>query len=204
MKLYGAARGVNPRRVRIFLAEKGITDVEHINLDLKAGENLSPEFRKKNPLGKVPVLELDDGTLILESIAICRYFEALYPEPNLMGIGARETAEIEMWTRIVEFEMQQAASMAFRHILAPFADREPIVREWGEINRDKLEKMTHFLDGRLEKHEFIAADRYTIADICALCALEQGVHLLKLEFDESRANLLRWYEAMKARPSYRA
>lgn len=204
MKLYGSGRATNPRRVRIFIAEKGIPGIENIDLNVKAGDNLTAEFRKKNPLGKVPVLELDDGTCLSESIAICRYLESLYPEPNLMGRDGREIAEIEMWTRIVDFEMQQAASMAFRHLKAPFADRETIVPEWGAVNMKKLEEMTGFLDRHLASRKYIVAGRFTIADICALCALEQGINLLKLEFEHSKPHLLAWYESLKERGSYKA
>lgn len=203
MKLYGAQRAVNPRRARIFIAEKGIQDIEHIHLDLFGGENLKAEFTAKNPFTTVPVLELEDGTYIPESIAICRYLEALYPEPNLFGLTPRETADIEGWTRIIEYQAQVPASMAFRHTSGVFADREAVVKEWGEVSRERLLKNLKRFDQRLAGREFVAANRYTIADVCLTCAMDQATNSVKVELDPAiYGNLLNWYARVKQRPSY--
>ncbi len=131
MKVYELRRAPNARRVRMFLAEKGI-EMEYQQVDLGAGENLAPAFLTKNPAGRIPVLELDDGTCLSETLAICRYFEELHPEPNLFGSTALERATIEMWSRFIEFNLWLPTGMAFRHITGFYKDRERVFPEWGE------------------------------------------------------------------------
>src|SRR5215467_15072461 len=137
MKLYDGGRAPNPRRVRIFLAEKGI-EVPLETLDLGALEHKTEAFAAINPLQRVPVLELDDGTVITESIAICRYFEALRPEPPLFGRGALEIALVEMWNRRVELNLYSAVSAVFRHTHPAMKDFESQIPEWGEANKPRV------------------------------------------------------------------
>lgn len=205
MKLYGAERGVNPRRVRIFIAEKGIDGVEHIHLDLRAGDNLSADFIEKNPWRTVPVLELDDGSTIGESLAICRYLEAMYPQPNLFGADPREIADIETWGRRVEFDCQIPTSQCFRNLTKIFADREENSDEWAEISRRRMLAGLSRMERRLEEAPFVAGDRFTIADILLTVVLDQAVNAIKQPLDEEHfGSLLSWYDEMKARPSYSA
>lgn len=202
MKLYDSKTAPNPRRARIFLAEKGIS-VPTVQVDIAKAENASEEFRRVNPLGRLPVLELDDGTAIAESVAICRYFEEVQPEPNLLGRDARERAEIEMWQRRMEFELFLPISMCFRHTHAFFRGRYPQVEEWGELNRKHAEHTMRWLDGELAGREFIAGGRFTIADITALCAIDFG-RVTGIRIADEHANLKRWYGAVSARPSAKA
>lgn len=202
MKIYDSKTAPNPRRVRIFLAEKGI-EVPYVEVDIAQRENSTPEFLELNPLGRLPVLQLDDGTTLAESVAICRYFEGIQPQPNLMGEGARESAEIEMWQRRMEFELFLPISMTFRHTHAFFRGRYPQVPEWGEECRKHAEHTMRWLDRELGRREFIAGARYTIADITALCALDFG-RVSKIRIAEDKANLTRWYAAVSARPSAKA
>ena len=205
MKLYGAERGVNPRRVRIFLAEKGVADIEHVNLDLRAGDNLSDEFLQKNPWRTVPVLELDDGSFISESVAICRYFEALYPEPNLFGTTPYEIADIETWSRRVEFDYQVPTSQCFRNVTRIFEGREECSEEWGEISRRRMLEGLLRMERRLEESTFVAGERFTLADIMLTVVLDQALNAIKQPLDEEHyGSLLSWYDEIKARPSYRA
>lgn len=206
MKLYGALRGVNPRRVRLLLAEKGIVDqVEQVHLDLRAGDNLTEEFLQKNPWATVPVLELTDGSYISESVAICRYLEALYPEPNLFGVTPREIAEIETWSRRVEFDCQVPASQCFRNVTRIFEDREECSSEWAEISRRRMLQGLTRMEKRLRASAFVAGDRYSMADIMLTVVLDQAVNAIKQPLDEEHYGaLLSWYDEMQARPGYKA
>lgn len=168
MKIYEMKIAPSPRRVRMFLAEKGI-DMEYVELDLQKGDNCTEAFRAKNPMAKVPVLELDDGTCISETVAICRYFEELHPEPSLMGRTPLEKAQIEMWQRWVEFYFLMPTGMCFQHSSGYFADRMTPVKEWGEVCRESTKKYFGFLDRHLADHRFLAGDEFSIADITAFC-----------------------------------
>jgi len=202
MKLYDSKTAPNPRRVRIFLAEKGI-EVPTVEVDIVKAENRGEDFRKKNELGVVPVLELDDGTCIAESVAICRYFEETKPEPPLMGTDARDRALVEMWQRRMEFEIFIPMTQVFRNLHPFFAGRIPQVAEWGEVNRAHAEKQMGWLDRVLADREFIAGSRYTIADITALCAIDFG-RVSKIRIQPEQKNLGRWYEAVSGRASAKA
>jgi glutathione S-transferase len=202
MRLYDSSTAPNPRRVRIFLAEKGIA-LPTEQVDIAAAVNRGPEFRQKNPLGTVPVLELDDGTCIAESVAICRYFEETQPTPPLMGTGARDRALVEMWQRRMEFELFIPIAQVFRNGHPFFAGRIPQVPEWGEVSRRHAEASMAWLDRELAGREFIAGDRYTIADITALCAIDFG-RVSKIRIPPALANLARWHAAVAARPSAQA
>ncbi|HKA53911.1 MAG TPA: glutathione S-transferase family protein [Candidatus Binatia bacterium] len=202
MKIYNSQTAPNPRRVRIFLAEKGI-QVPCEEVDIVKAVNRSPEFRKKNPMGTVPVLELDDGTCIAESVAICRYFEETQPDPPLMGVDARDRAVVEMWQRRMEFELLWTVANSFRHRHEFFKGRIPQVPEFAEVSRQAAESSLAWLDGVLADRPFIAGGRYTIADITALCAVDFG-RVSKIRILPEQQNLARWYEAVSARPSAKA
>ncbi|GAC13625.1 glutathione S-transferase family protein [Aliiglaciecola lipolytica] len=199
MKIYDTHTAPTPRRVRIFLAEKGI-DMEYVQVDLQKGENISPDMRLKNPIGKVPILELDDGTCISESVAICRYFEALHPEPPLMGTTALEQAQIEMWQRQVEFALFMQVGMCFQHTTGYFKDRMTPVPEYGEVAGINASKYLNVLEKRLKDNEFIANNSFSIADITALCAIDFA-RVVKIKIKDDQVNLQRWYNAVSARPS---
>ena len=144
MKLYESP-SPNARRVQVFMAEKGI-DCERVPVDIRAGENISAEYLAKNPGGRVPMLELDDGTFLSESVAICRYLEGLHPEPNLFGTTPLESALIEMWQRRVELNFMAEVAGAFRNITGFFKDRETCVAEWGQVCAEKAAKSIHMFD----------------------------------------------------------
>ena len=202
MKLYDASTAPNPRRVRIFLAEKGISvPVEEV--DIVSAQNRSAEFRAKNVMGTLPVLELDDGTTIAESVAICRYFEELQPDPPLMGTDAKDRAAIEMWQRRMEFELFLPITQVFRNGHAFFKGRIPQVPEYGEVCRKHAEQRLEWLDGVLADRPFVAGERYTIADITALCAIDFG-RVSSIRVTPEQPNLARWHAAVSSRPSAKA
>jgi len=202
MKIYDAQMAPNPRRVRIFLAEKGI-QVPYVQVDLASAENRGAEFRKKNPLGVVPVLELDDGTCIAESVAICRYFEELHPQPPLMGTDALDRALVEMWQRHMELEVFVPIAQVFRNSSPFFKGRIAQVPEYGEACRKQAEQRLAWLDQELAAREFIAGPRYTIADITALCGIDFG-RVSSIRILPEQKNLARWHAAVSARPSAQA
>ncbi len=202
MKIYETKTAPNPRRVRVFLAEKGI-HMEYVQVDIQNGENLSAAMIAKNPLGKVPVLELDDGTCISETDAICTYFEALHPEPPLMGTTALEKATIAMWQRQVEFTLMMQIGMCFQHTTGYFKDRMVPVPEFGVEAGKIAANYLNILDKRLATSPFIAGESFTIADITALCAIDFG-RVVKIRLQDSQVNLLRWYQDVSSRPSVKA
>ncbi len=192
MKIYVDSGGTapSPRRVRIYLAEKGIeVPYEHLKIDQ---ENRTPEFRQKNPFYTLPVLELDDGSCIAESIAICRYFEELHPEPPLFGKTPWERARIEMWMRRVEQRLYVAIELAHEAVLP--------VESAAKFRRGAL-RMMSFLDGLLADREFIAGADYTIADVFALSAIDFGIGHVNFQIAPELKNLERWYQAVSSRPS---
>lgn len=202
MKLYDYKMAPNPRRVRIFLAEKGI-QVPDEQIDLAKAQNRTPEFLKINPFGGVPVLQLDDGTLLAETVAICRYFEEMHPEPRLMGADARDKALVEMWQRRMELNLFAMVTGAFRNTSDFFKGRIPQVPEYGEVCRQAAEKALGMLDGFLAVSKFIAGERYSIADITAVVAIDFA-KLIKLRITPEQKNLTRWYETVSSRPSAKA
>jgi glutathione S-transferase len=203
MKLYDAGRAPNPRRTRIFLAEKGI-NVPSEQVDMMAKEHKTPQYTAINPLQRMPALELDDGTVISESIAICRYFEAVQPEPPLFGVGAKEIAEVEMWNRRCELNLMFPVAQVFRHSHPAMKDLEvPQVAEWGEANRPKVADFLKILDTQLKTHRFVAGDKFSVADITALCAVD-FMKPSKIPMPEGLDNLQRWHAEVSARPSARA
>jgi glutathione S-transferase len=202
MKLYDSAFAPNPRRVRIFLAEKGV-EVPTVQVDIGKAENRRPEFLAKNPMGAVPVLELDDGTFLAESVAICRYFEEVQPEPVLMGTDARDRAVVEMWNRRMELEVALPIMQSFRNTHDFFKGRIPQVPEYGEVCKAAAAKNLEWLDAELAGRAFVAGDRYTIADITALVGIDFG-RTVNVRIQPEQKNLQRWYEAVSSRPSAKA
>lgn len=203
MKLYDSGRAPNPRRVRIFLAEKGIT-VPTEEVDMMTGAHRSPEYTSINPLQRMPALVLDDGTVITESIAICRYFEAQKPEPPMFGVGALETAQVEMWNRRCEINLLLTVANVFRHLHPAAKTLEvPQVAAWGEANRPRVLEFLTIFDAQLGKHKFAAGERYSVADITALCAVD-FMKPSKIEMPAEHANIKRWHAEVSARPSAKA
>jgi glutathione S-transferase len=185
--------------VRIFLAEKGIS-VPLEPVDLGAREHKSPNFTNLNPLQRVPVLVLDDGTILTESIAICRYFEALRPEPLLFGRGAKEAGLVEMWNRRVELGLYNAVSAVFRHLHPAMKESEDQVPEWGEANKPRVMAFLEWLDRELKDRLFIAGDHFTVADITGLVSID-FMKPAKLTVPEGLIHLRRWHQQISARPS---
>ena len=203
MKLFDGGLAPNPRRVRIYLAEKSI-EVPLVPIDMTALEHKSEKVSSRNPLQRLPVLELDDGTIISETIAICRYFEELHPEPPLMGIDALDKAIVEMWSRRMELHLLMPVAHAFRHLHPAMKEWEvPQVAEWGEANKPRVIETLNWLDGELADHEFIAGERYTIADITAMISID-FMKPARIKVPEDCENLLRWYKTVSLRPSARA
>ncbi|MDX8537498.1 glutathione S-transferase [Mesorhizobium abyssinicae] len=200
MKLFDGGRAPNPRRVRVFLAEKGI-EVPLVPVDMGALEHKQQAVSSRNPLQRLPVLELDDGTIITESVAICRYFEELYPEPPLFGQGALGKAKVEMWQRRIELNLLSSVAQAFRHIHPAMKEWEvPQVPEWGEANKPKAVEFLKLLDAELAQREFAAGDSYSIADITGLIAID-FMKPARIRVPEECTNVLRWHAAISSRPS---
>ncbi len=202
MKIYETKTAPNPRRVRMFLAEKGIP-MAYQQVDILKGENLTAEMRAKNPLGKVPVLELDDGTCIAETDAICTYFEALHPDPPLLGTLPLEKATIAMWQRQVEMALLLQIGMCFQHTTGYFKDRMTPVPEYGREAGINAAKYLNILERRLELHDFIAGPSFSIADITALCAIDFG-RVVDIRLQEHHGNLQQWYARVSQRESAQA
>ena len=203
MLLYDGGRVPNARRVRMFLAEKGIS-VPMTPVDLGRKEHKTEAFSALNPLHRVPVLVLDDGTVLTESVAICRYFEEIQPDPPLFGTGAKERALIEMWQRRLELELFFPVAHAFRHLHPAMATFEvPQVPAWGEANRDRAVAYMRQLDDNLEKTTFVGGETFSVADITGFVALE-FTKAGKIDIPVELANLRRWHAAIATRPSARA
>ena len=203
MKLFDGGRAPNPRRVRVFLAEKGI-EVPLVPVDMGAMGHRADEIAGRNPLRRLPVLELDDGTVITESVAICRYFEELHPEPALFGTGALGRARVEEWQRRMELNFLATVAQAFRHTHPAMKEWEvPQVAEWGEANRPKALDFLALLDRELAGRAFAAGDDYSIADITGMIAVD-FMKPAKIEMPEEFANVRRWYADVAGRPSAKA
>ncbi len=202
MKLYDSKMAPNPRRTRIFLAEKGIS-VPTEQVDMMAKEHFTAEYTAINPLQRMPALLLDDGTVIAESIAICRYFEALQPEPPLFGTGAQEIALVEMWQRRAENNFFAPVAAVFRHLHPAMKELEvPQVPAWAEANRPRVTWFLDFIDRELANREFIAGNRFSMADITMLVAVD-FMKPSRLQMPDA-ANVKRWHAAVSARPSAKA
>jgi glutathione S-transferase len=210
MKLYEYKGAPSPRRIRIFLAEKGV-NIATVQVDLGSGENLKPEYLSINPRGLVPTLQLDDGTCIDETMAICRYFEELYPQPPLMGTDARSKAIIESRTRHIEFDGLFAVADAFRNTTPAFANRalpgvtDPVAAI-PQLAQRGFAAVDRFFDGLnryLGGNEYVAGERFSNADIVGLCVVDFA-RWIKRSIPEQHSHSLRWYQAVSSRPSAKA
>ena len=200
MILYGAPMPApNPRRVRIFLAEKGI-DIPETNVDMMKREHKSPEFRAKNSMGQLPALELDDGTCISETVAICRYFEETHPEPPMFGRTAVEKALVDQWIRRVEFAVMMPVGNFWRHAHPFTAALLTQFKDFGESNKETYQGAQKYLDRELDGREFLVGDSYTMADICLLSTVDFA-EWIGLPVEDEFTNLKAWRERVKARPS---
>ena len=200
MKLYNSNFAPNPRRVRIFLAEKGLS-IPRVEVDLGKLEHKTAEFSALNPFQTIPVLELDDGTKISESIAICRYVEELHPEPNLFGATPLERATVEMWQRRVELHLMLPIAQVMRHTHPHMVQMEdPQVPDWAAANRPRALRNMLIFDGVLSDRPYIAGDRFTVADITGLVALD-FTRPARIVIPPELAHLNRWRNTLSARPS---
>ena len=201
MKLLDEKRAPNPRRVRVYLAEKGIA-VPFEQVDIMTGQAKTAEFTALNPIQRVPVLILDDGTAIAETIAICRYFEALHPEPSLFGQTPLEIARIEMWNRRAEFNFLFPVAQVFRHLHPAMAELEkPQVPAWAEANKPRVGEIIGIFDQALAKTRFLAGDSFSVADITAMVATD-FMKPARLAIPDGAVNFKRWYDEVRSRPSH--
>ncbi|CAN5769520.1 glutathione S-transferase [soil metagenome] len=203
MLLYHDPRAPNPRRVRVFLAEKGVAyDTIEVLIADKAHQTAA--FRKKNPIALLPVLELADGRVLRESMAICRYIEETHPDPNLMGADAWERAQIEMWNRHAELELLWPIAQIFRNTHKFWEGRIKQVPEFAELMREHVAERLEWLEGEMAKRAFMAGERFTVADITAMCALDFGkVSNVRLS-EETHPQLVAWHKRVSERPSSKA
>jgi glutathione S-transferase len=200
MKLYNENNPApNPRRVRIFLAEKGLS-IPLVHVPMRQGAHKSAEFVAKNSLGQVPVLELDDGSTLSESIAICRYLEELHPTPALFGENAWQRAQVEMWTRRIEFGLMSRIGAVWVHTHKFTAQLGTQYKDFGEASRERGIKTMHWLNDELKDREFIANERYSMADIVTLTTIDFAT-FIGMEMPEDLANLRTWHARVSARPS---
>jgi len=203
VKLYNHPIAPSPRRVRIFAAEKEIK-LELQDVDLLAGQSHTPEFLAKNASGAVPVLELEDGSYLPESVAMCRYLEGLYPEPNRFGRDFREQSHIEMWNRRMELELFFHVGNAVINTSPLFRGVFPQFPEYGEAQRAAALERIERMDRELGGHEYIAGTRFTIADITALVAIDIGGAMGDIQLNPRLENLTRWHKMVSSRPSAKA
>lgn len=204
MKLYSAPMPApNPRRVRMAAAERGVP-IDEVMLDLRRGEHKSPEHLARNPLGQVPVLELDDGTMISETVSICRYLDAIEGEPSLFGDGARDQALIDMWIRRVEIQIGEPVKMFWRHAHPATAALLTQHKDYGASNRDLLDRSMTWFDQELsDGRSFIIGDAFTMADIAAVTIIDFAA-LIGMDPLRDRANAKAWHDRVSSRPSYKA
>ena len=203
MKILDEKRAPNPRRVRVYLAEKGIA-VPFEQVDIMTGAAQTAEFTALNPIQRVPVLILDDGAAIAETMAICRYFEALPPEPSLFGRTPLEIARIEMWNRRAEINFLWPVAQVFRHLHPAMAELEkPQVPAWAEANKPRVGEIIGIFDQALAKTRFLAGDRFSVADITATIATD-FMKPARRAIPDGAANFKRWYDEVRSRPSYAA
>jgi glutathione S-transferase len=200
MKLYNSNAAPNPRRVRVFLAEKGVA-IPRVEVDLGTLEHKTTGYSSVNPFQTIPALELDDGTVISESIAICRYIEEVHPDPNLFGTTPIERALVEMWQRRAEWHLLLPIAQVFRHTHPHMSKMEdPQIAEWAAANRPRVARNMMIFDDILRDRPFLAGERFTVADITGLIALD-FTRPARIVIPQEMKNLIRWHEALKARPS---
>ena len=202
MKIYGFALAPNPRRLRIFLAEKGLK-IPSEDVDITQGKNRTPEMLAKNPTGGLPFMELDDGSYLAESVAICRYLEGLHPEPNLLGKDNREQADIEMWNRRMELNLFGPVARTFQNTSDFFKERFKQFPEYGAAQHETANQQMQWLDQQIGNKPFVAGDRFTIADITAEVAIDFGA-FAGIKADPALKNLARWHQSVASRPSAKA
>ena len=193
----------SPRKVRMLIAEKNISDIEIINIDLMSGEHKTPEYRAIAPNSRIPALKLDNGTVIMESTAICRYLESLYPEPNLFGESAIEIASIEMWQARIYNELMIPLAMAFRHLHPGMSNMEIQNKEYGETQKNIGVKSLKYFDMVLSESEFVAGNRYTFADIQMITTTDFFIGLNRLSM-EDYPEIKRHFNLMSERSSFSA
>ena len=210
MKFYNFALAPSPRRVRVFMAEKGI-EIPSVEVGLRDGEHLNSEFLKLNPWATVPVLELDDGTCISEAIAVCRYLESAYPEPPLMGRDAKEIGVIAMWEHRFEWDGYLAVAETLRNSSERMKDRAYTgaanfvqIPEVAERGRLRIQRFFELLDERCSDSPFVGGDTYSVADITALISVDFAAGALKITLPDNLAHAKRWHEVVSARPSAKA
>ena len=200
MKIYELAASPSAKRVRIFLNEIGLV-IPTVSVDIRAGENLTQEFLDKSANGRIPLLELDDGVFLSESVAICRYLESTTnPVSSLFGNTALEQAQIEMWHRMVELQGLIPAFQAFRNISGVYADRETCIASWGEESKLRLINFLPCLDKHLSKHTYIAGEQFSIVDITGYILITFAKNL-KIDIPAELTHLARWFESVQQRPS---
>ena len=206
MKFYDCKTAPSPRRVRVFMAEKGL-DLETVEIDLATGEQFSDAFRQVNPDCVVPALELDDGSCLSEVVAICQYLEELHPEPALLGTTPEERARVSMWNAKVEQQGLLAVMEALRNFAKGFKGRAVAglssheqIPELAERGRHRTLEFFERLDGQLADHRYLSGDRFSMADISALVFVDFA-KWIKIEIPEDCANVRRWYEEVSQRPS---
>lgn len=199
MHLYTNSMSPNGQRVAVFMKEKGL-DIPTTEIDLRAGENLSAEYRAKNMMGRVPVLELDDGVYLAESQAICRYLEFLEPTPNLFGEPGVEMALIEMWSRRVEMNLMMPVAQGFRNLTGFFKDREKCVKEWGEVSVEVARQAAELFDAHLASNRFLLGDRYCIADMLLAIVVGFARNVGQDFFDLE--HLARFHAEVTSRPAF--
>jgi glutathione S-transferase len=204
MQLHDGGRAPNPRRVRIFFAEKGLALPEIVKVDLASFEQKSEAYLAINPTGQTPTLVLDDGTAISETMAICRYIEALYPEPALFGRAPLDQALVEMWSRRIEFGLYTAVQAVFRHGHPGMAASEsPQVAQWAEVNRPRVLQNLAMLEAQLRGRAFVCGDSISVADITAGVTVD-FLRAAKIALPEEHVNISRWHQSLAARPSWSA
>ncbi len=200
MRLYNSNFAPNPRRVRVFLSEKGLS-IPRVDVDLANLEHKTPDYSAVNPFQLIPALELDDGTVIGESIAICRYIEELHPEPNLFGANPLERAMVEMWQRRVEWHLLLPIAQVFRHTHPHMAKLEdPQIADWASVNRPRVLRSMIIFNDVLRDRSFVAGDRLTVADITGLVALD-FTRSARIAIPPELTNLARWHETLRSRAS---
>ncbi|XOV89770.1 MAG: glutathione S-transferase family protein [Pseudomonadota bacterium] len=200
MHLFTTSASPNGQRVGVFMKEKGV-NIDKTEIDLRGGENITDEFKARNPFGRVPVLELDDGTYLAESNAICLYLERLHPEPNLFGESPLEQAQVEMWGRRVELNLLQPVAQAFRNLTGFFKDREKCSTEWGEIAAETARTNAALFNQHLAHHRYLLGERYTVADMTLAIALGFAKNTRQDFFDME--HLKRFHEEVTAREAFK-
>jgi len=201
LKLYSSPVAPSPRKVLIFIAEKGIENIEVKNLDLGKLEHKTSEYKEIAPNSRIPALVLDNGEVILETTAICRYLECLHPDPNLFGIDENEIAQIEMWYSRISFELMMPLMFGFRHTHPHMSELENQNNEFGLAQRELAIKSLKYYDEIITDKEYIACGKFSYADIQAVTSLQFLVRLNKIDINDYK-NLSNYVNNIALRPSF--